>query len=83
MLFHVPSTIGYSRKGVKVRDVDIQIALDVLGIDHHPVYQNKDMHDLLICYVHIHQIEPPRDPESGLNFYVQLLNLLANDGFTA
>ena len=78
LLFHVPETVGYSKKGVPVKPRDICTATNQLGISRHPVYRNKEMHELLICYVHVHNLDIAKD---GLNMYVRLLRLLSNDGF--
>ena len=42
LLFEVLSTIGYRKQSVAV-------ATNILGINDHPVYKNKEMHQLLIC----------------------------------
>ena len=81
LLFEVPSVIGYCKQGVAVQESDIYIATAILGINHHPVYKNKEMHQLLICYVHIHNLKPARDAESGINMYVKLLRHLELDNF--
>ena len=44
LLFEVPSVIGCRKQGVAVQEPDIGIATDILGINHHPVYKNKEMH---------------------------------------
>ena len=43
LLFEVPSFIGYPKQGVAVQESDIAIATDILGINHYPVYKNKEM----------------------------------------
>ena len=81
MLFNVPSCVGFQQQGVKIDRTDVQVAKTVLGIDHHPISKNEDLHELLICYVHLHGLEIPRDPETALSFYVNLLECLGNDEF--
>ena len=81
LLFEVPSVIGYRKQGVAIQESDTDIATAILGIIHHPVYKNKEMHQLLICYVHIHNLKPARDGESGINIYVKLLHYLELDHF--
>ena len=63
LLFEVLSTIGYCKQGVAV-------ATDILGINQHPGYESKEMHQLLICYVQIQSLKPARHAESGINMYV-------------
>ena len=43
LLFEVPSLIGYPKQGVAVQESDIDIATDIMGINHYPVYNNKEM----------------------------------------
>ena len=81
ILFHIPHTVGFVHKGTSVEQQDLDIAVNQLAINHHPVYRDKDLHELLMCYVHIHSIKMARDAEDGLNMYIKLLNLLSNDGF--
>ena len=79
LLFQVPSTIGYQQRGIKVQDRDID--MNTLGFNHHPVYRNKEMHELLICYVHIHKVKLARDAEAGIDMYVKLIRYLELDNF--
>ena len=81
MLFAMPQTVGLSLQGHSVNSPDIAAAKDVLGIQHHPVVRDDDIHELFNCYVHINSLEIPRDPDSALSFYVEILALLDNDGF--
>ena len=43
LFFEVPSFIGYPKHSVAVQESDIGIATDLLGINHYPVYKNKEM----------------------------------------
>ena len=81
VLFHVPETVGFETKGIFVSDSDLNIANHVLGIQHHPVYQNIDLHNVLNCYVHLNEITMPRSAEEALGMYVFLLRCLSNDSF--
>ena len=81
MLFNIPSTVGFQAQGIDVNPTDIQVAQNVLGIDHHPVCRDEDLHELLLCYIHMNGFNVPRDPDSALFLYVQLLECLENDGF--
>lgn len=82
MLFNIPSTVGFQTQGIDVDHMDIQVARNVLGIDHHPVSTDDDLHELFLCYVYIHGLyDIPRDPDSALLLYIQLLECLVTDGF--
>ena len=59
----------------------LTIAEDIVGLDHRPLHLNKTVHELPICYVHIHDIKTPRDAESRLEMYIALLRHLDSDGF--
>ena len=81
LLFQVPSTIGCQQRGIKMQDRDIDIAMNTLGFNHHPVYRNKEMHELLICYVHMLKLKLARDAEAGIDMYVKLIRYLELDNF--
>ena len=67
--------------GLTVSEEDLTIAENIVGLDHHPLHGNKNLHELLICYIHIHDIEIARDAESRLEMYVELLRNSNSDGF--
>ena len=90
MLFHVPSSMriffsltnsGYTCQGIEVDSEDLEIADNILSIDSHPTYINKDLHDLLLCYLKIHGVIPANDADTGLEMYVKLLRILESDNF--
>ena len=81
VLFHVTETVGFETKGISVSDSDLNIANHVLGIQHHPVYKNIDLHNLLNCYVDLNEITIPRSAEEALDLYVSLLRFASNDSF--
>ena len=81
VLFNVPTVAGFRDRGVIVDDADIESARSVLGIHYPPFSTYDDLHELLICYIHIYNLTIPRDPESGLDLYIELLQCLNNDGF--
>ena len=81
VLFHVPETIGFEAKRISVSDSDLNIVNHVLGMQHHLVYQNIDLHNLLNCCVHLNEITIPRSAEEALAMYVSLLRCLSNDSF--
>ena len=43
------------------------------------VFWNKDLHELFECYVHIYSLMLFEDPESGIQFYAEVLIFLQND----
>ena len=59
----------------------LTIAEGIVGLDHHPLRLNKTVHELPICYAHIHDIKIARDAEIRLEMYVELLRHLDSDGF--
>ena len=59
--------------GLTVSEEDLTISEDIVGLDHLPLHCNKNLHELLICYIHIHDIEIARDAESRLEMYIKLL----------
>ena len=67
--------------GLTVSGEDLTIAEDIVGLDHHPLHRNKILHELLICYIHIHDIEIARDAESRHEMYIKLLRNSNSDGF--
>ena len=81
LLFNIPSIVGFKEQGVVVNDIDIQAARTILGIEHAPMTKDQDLQELLFCYIQIHNLSIPHDPESGLNLYIKLLTYLIVDGF--
>ena len=67
--------------GLTVSEEYLTIAEDIVGLDHHPLHRNKTVNELLICYIHIHDIKIARDAESGLEMHVELLRHLDSDSF--
>ena len=59
--------------GLTVSEEDLTISEDIVGLDHLPLHCNKNLHELLICYIHIHDIEIARDAESRIEMYIKLL----------
>ena len=73
VLFYTPCAIRYNSQGIKVESDDIKVALDVLGIEHHPVSKDIEIHELLICYVQLKGYSFPRDLESALDLFAKLV----------
>ena len=80
ILYYLPETVGYSKMGLTVSEEYLTIAEEFVGLDHYPRHRNKTVHELFICYVHIHDMEIARDANSGLEMYVELLRHLDSDG---
>jgi len=81
ILFNMPLTVGFENKGIDLNENDIKIAENLFSIQHAPMYKIKDLWELLFCYTQIHHIDLPQDPESALEVYVKLLELLKDDDF--
>ena len=81
LLFRFPESVGYEMMGSEVTSSDLQTAFQTLKIDHHPIYRNKDLHELLSCYVGIHNFQFAKNYQSALDLYVNLLQCLENDNF--
>ena len=77
----MPGTVGFQNQGIGAERRDIDVAEDVLGLNSLPFFLNKDLYELFDCYVHIHSLILPEDPESGIQFYAEVLIFLQNDGF--
>ena len=81
ILFNSPSLIGYTNQGIKVKQIDISIAQDTVGFGYHPVFKDEDLHELLLCYVGIHQLVLPKDADAAINMFIKLLRFLHDNGF--
>ena len=81
ILFTSPETVGFSNKGIPVDLRDLVVAENLIGISHHPIWKNKDMYELLVCYLSLNRLKQATNPEDGLDLYVKLLSFLNNDGF--
>ena len=81
ILFNVPSTANAEFQGIEVTNEDITVAKDVIGIDCSPLWKNRDLHELLQCYIRIHNLRIPLAADDALDLFVKLLEHLENDGF--
>ena len=81
ILFYMPNTVGYELNGVNVDDNQIQTIENILGIQHAPMYKNIDLWELLNCYMQIYNLELPKDPESAIDLFVRLLEILRVEDF--
>ena len=81
ILFNLPETIGFSKQGSQVDADTIITAEETIGIDHYPVWINKDLHELLKCYLHIHKLSMLTNADDALELYATLLGILGNDNF--
>ena len=66
ILFNVPSKVGFLIKGKYVDDDDINTAKSDLAINNQPLCLDDDIHEILLCYVHIHNLEIPQDSGAWL-----------------
>ena len=80
LLFSVPERVGFSNQGIHVDKGSIRVAESVLAIQHCPIWKNRDIYDLLHCYVNIHGLVSPISPEGGIDQYVKLISYLVADG---
>ena len=75
VLFALPSTVGFEKQGILVNENDIVIAKNILGISHHPVSVEKDLHELLVCYCAIYKLSIPCDADGALDLFIKLIEL--------
>ena len=68
VLFHMPGTVGFQNQEIGAERRDIDKAEEVLGVNLLPFFRNKDLYELLECYVHNHSLILPKDPESGIQY---------------
>ena len=77
----MPGTVGFQNQRIGAEKCDIDVAEDVLGVNSLPFFWNKDLYELFWCYIHIPSLILSEGPESGIQFYVEVLRFLQNDGF--
>ena len=53
ILFYFPTTVGYEHSGIPVGKDYISLATEIIGINQPPAHRNKDIFDLLECYVYL------------------------------
>jgi len=81
ILFVAPETVGYSHHGIPFVLRDMDIVKRNLGITEAPYCRNNELHELLIGYVHLNNLNVPCDAYEGLELYGNLLDLLRMDEF--
>lgn len=81
LLFSIPETFGYMKQGYQVDSSSIKTAEETIGIEHHPTWKSKDLHELLKCYMNIHRLSMPTNTDDALELYITLLSFLDNDNF--
>ena len=74
LLFSIPEKVGFSNQGIHVYKDSIRIVESVLAIQHCPIWKNRDIHDLLHCYVNIHGLVSPISPKGGIDQYLKLIS---------
>ena len=80
ILFYLPTTVGYEHQGIPVDKNDITVAAEIIGITQPPIHRNKDIFDLLECYVYLNNLAIGSSAESALDVYVKLIGFLPDDG---
>ena len=58
----------------------ISVATEIIEITQPPVDKNKDIFDLLECYVYLNNIAVGSSAESALDVYVKLIGFLHDGG---
>ena len=53
ILFYFPTTVGYEHQSIPVGKDDISVVTEIIGITQPPAHRNKDIFDLLECYVYL------------------------------
>ena len=53
MLFNLPATVGFSKKGTCVSERDIQLDEETVVIAQYSTYFDKEIYELPICYTKI------------------------------
>lgn len=81
ILFHISESIGYRNQGFQTLPEEIEVVEDLVEIQQPPISKEKDIFDLITCYVHIHNLSVSRDAESALDLFATILNLFNRDGF--
>lgn len=81
ILFYMPNTVGFQLKGINVDEDQINVIENMLGIEHAPMYKNRDLWELLFCYLQIYNLDSPQDAESALDLFVRLLEILRAEDF--
>ena len=80
ILFYLPITVGYEHQGIAVDKNEIAVATEIIGITQPPVHRNKDIFDLLKCYVYLNNLAVSSSAESALDAYEKLIGFLYDDG---
>ena len=80
ILFHLLTTVGYEHQGIPVDKNDITAATEIIGITQPPIHRNKDVFDLLECYIYLNNLAVGSSAKSALDVYVKLIGFLHDDG---
>ena len=70
VLFHLSETVEFKTKGISASDSDLNISDENLGIQHHSVHHNIDVHNLFNCYVYVNKIAILGSTEEALHMYI-------------
>ena len=69
MLFNVPETLGFNNQGHAIDSNTFAAAETVFGMVFNPVSRDQHLHQLLDCYVHIHDICMPTAADDAIDVY--------------
>ena len=70
VLFHLSEAVEFKTKGISASDSDLNISDENLGIQHHSVHHNIDVHNLFNCYVFVNKIAILGSTEEALHMYI-------------
>ena len=79
LLYAIPSTVGYNFQGIPVDQEDINVCSQVFEINHPPFWKNKALFDLFLEYMRQYNLPNGNDPETSLDNYVKIQQLLNDD----
>ena len=79
ILFYLPTIVGFEHQGIPIEKDDISVATEIIGITQPPAHRNKDIFDLVECYVYLNNLIVGSSVESALGVYVKLIGLLHGD----
>ena len=82
ILFTLPQTAGFERKGVPISETDVKVMSDVFSISNPPTTRDSDIQTMLSLYCSSRNLDfPPRTAEDGLDLFVCLIEILSVEGF--
>ena len=61
--------------------IPLELLKKVLVDDHHAVWINKNIHELLKCYLQIQRLNISTKTDDALELFATILLILGNDNF--